>query len=955
MAGYCGCSWKEPGDWQPQYLPRVSLKAHATILSSAARTTLTQTFVNPSSRVIKEIFYNFPLYDGVSVVGLECKVGSRLLYSKVKTKSQADADYQNAVAQQQTAAVMDHTSMNDVFVIRLGNVPAHGKIDVDITFVGELKQDSQTDGIRYTLPSKIAPRYGTTMSYSQTQLSPLGVPASLQGMSITVDVQMEKSLVIRELESISHRVKVSLGRVSSTPETSTFEPSQASASVIPQHNDAVLLEQDFVVLIKADGLNTPSALLERHPTIPNQCALMATLVPKFNLRPASPEVVFVIDRSGSMQPKIPTLKSALRVFLKSLPVGICFNICSFGTHYSFMWPTSQVYDASSLNQALEFVDTVCGDMGGTEMKRAVVATVENRLNFKDLDILILTDGQIFDQDQLFNFVREKAADNTARFFSLGIGEAASHSLIEGIARAGNGFCQSVTEYEELDRKIVRMLKGALTPHVHDYRVEVEYDTDTEPEFEFVSDTENLTESETEVEGKSADGDISMEETTRSSSQPISLYEENFQEDDMNVDEDGRAAGKLPTVTPPRAIQAPYNIPPLYPFIRTNVFLLMDPSSSEKIPKSLKFSATSKDGPLQLRIPICDIGTGETVHQLASRKAVIELEEGHGWLSHAKDENGNKFKRFHNGTRKRLAERECQRLGIKFQVTGKYCSFVALEECSSSSSAQQDEQHNTKEYAVEQTSPMKRPATSVGALRELAMTTPAPTGGVRHGGARGGGRGGARSGGIHDGGRGGGVLVGGRGGLQQLQQQQAHSQPAPLYASYYAGGQPISMSEYGPTAESREIGADEIGADYYHADYYHDHQILEDTTPLSKSPQMRVHELIQLQTFEGSWMWDEALFELLGHDSSAIKNKFVSLYSRANRSTEYGFSLEEQKVQATLLVLAWLVKTQLGSRGVWELVHDKGSQWVRLELKRMQSHGSPGAFIASIQDEIFSMI
>jgi hypothetical protein len=33
----------------------------------------------------------------------------------------------------------------------------------------------------------------------------------------------------------------------------------------------------------------------------------------------------------------------------------------------------------------------------------------------------------------------------------------------------------------------------------------------------------------------------------------------------------------------------------------------------------------------------------------------------------------------------------------------------------------------------------------------------------------------------------------------------------------------------------------------------------------------------------------------------------SLYSRANRLTEYGFSPEEQKVQATLVVLAWLMK------------------------------------------------
>ncbi|KAJ6125282.1 hypothetical protein N7471_012599 [Penicillium samsonianum] len=791
--------------------------------------------------------------------------------AKVKNKSQANADYQNAVAQHQTAAVMEHTSMNDVFVIRLGNFPASEKINVDITFVGELKQDSQTDGIRYTLPSTIAPRYGQAI-YDQPQLSSLssfGLPGNLQGMSITVDVQMEKGLVLRELESPSHRVKVSLGRVSSTLATSTaFEPSQASASVVSQQNNAsVVLEQDFVVLIKADGLDTPCALLERHPTIPNQRALMATLVPKFSLRPATPEVVFVIDRSGSMEPKIPTLKSALRVFLKSLPVGICFNICSFGSVYSFMWPTSQVYDASSLNQALAFVDTIEARMGGTEMERAVVATVQNRLNFKDLDVLILTDGEIFHQDHLFDFVREKAADNTARFFSLGIGKAASHSLIEGIARAGNGFCQSVTEYEELDRKVVRMLKGALTPHVHDYKLEIEYDTETEQEFDFVSETESL-DSETEVKYKEGDRDVPMEGTTRNSAQPISLYDENFQEPNTDVDAEKRAAEKLPTLTPPRAIQAPYSIPPLYPFIRRNVFLLTDPHASEKIPKSLKFSATSNDGPLEQRIPICDIGTGKTIHQLASRKAVIELEEGHGWLSHAKDENGNKFKQFHTETKQRLAERECQNLGIKFQVTGKYCSFVALEECSSSSSEQQDEQHTPMEHAVERISPIQQSARPLSAPRFLSAATSvrfsdAPR--VRTGGVR----------------------------------------RSPQY-----------------------------------------YQI----------PAMRMHELIQLQTFEGSWKWSNELFELLECNMSATIKKLATLYDSANRDIENGFPHgDEATVLATLLAMGWLLKKHMGSRGVWELVHAKASEWVRLELKKMQNQGAPGAIIASIRDEIVHMI
>lgn len=292
----CGCYYvpdKGPNCGYAYYLPQVSLKAHATIVSSAASTTLTQTFVNPSRSILKEVSYTFPLYDGVSVVGFECKVGDRLLHSKVKTTKQADRDYKDAVANKQSAAIMDHTSQNDAFVIRLGNVPAQGKVTVDITFVGELKQDTQTDGIRYTLPSTIAPRYGNQMLWSLPDMSPLGLPAALQGMSLTVDVQLEQGLILRELQSPSHQIKVSLGRTSYT-KTSSFEPSCASATLSSRNTTKeVLLQEDFVLLINADGLDTPRAMVETHPTIANQRALMATLVPKFALPPATPEVVFI--------------------------------------------------------------------------------------------------------------------------------------------------------------------------------------------------------------------------------------------------------------------------------------------------------------------------------------------------------------------------------------------------------------------------------------------------------------------------------------------------------------------------------------------------------------------------------------------------------------------------------------------------------------------------------------
>uniref|UniRef100_A0A8H7KEQ0 VWFA domain-containing protein n=1 Tax=Bionectria ochroleuca TaxID=29856 RepID=A0A8H7KEQ0_BIOOC len=227
------------------------------------------------------------------------------------------------------------------------------------------------------------------------------------------------------------------------------------------------MDKDFILQLSATKLGDPSAVLETHPTIPNQRALMATLVPKFNLPADKPEIVFVCDRSGSMGggQQIPNLINALNTFLRSLPVGVKFNICSFGSSYEFLWPRSESYSQDSLNKAVNYVKTFSANFGGTNMYQPVEETFKRRYEDMNLEVFLLTDGEIWDQEKLFELINAQVASTkgATRIFSLGIGHGVSHALIEGVARAGNGFAQTVADNEKMDKKVVRMLKGALTP------------------------------------------------------------------------------------------------------------------------------------------------------------------------------------------------------------------------------------------------------------------------------------------------------------------------------------------------------------------------------------------------------------------------------------------------------------------------------------------------------------
>lgn len=996
-----------------QFLPQVSLKAHATIFSTASRTTLTQTFVNPSNCILEEASYRFPLYDGVSVVGFQCHVGTRLLHSKVKTKEQANTDYQDAVDRDESAAIMDQSpTESDVFTIRLGNIPANEKVTVEITFIGELKQDAQLDGVRYTLPNSIAPRYQNVMTMPAPEQTS-GFPAQLEGISITVDILLEKASVIRDLQSPSHSPKVSLGRVSSTASDATgFELSQASATLRLGKDSQALLERDFVLVAKADGLDNPRALLESHSTIPRQRALMATLVPKFSLPPNKPEIVFVIDRSGSMGGNISTLKDALQVFLKSLPLGVCFNICSFGSTFSFLWPSSKVYDKSSLQDALSLVTQIDADMGGTNMQPAVEATVQNRLVGKDLEVLLLTDGEIMDQESLFRTVRETANGHTARFFTLGIGHAVSHALIEGVARAGQGFSQSVLQNEELDKSVIRMLKGALTPHIYDYKLEVDYDNAVDQGFEIVNPT-RIPPTETEVEASGvADEPVAL---------PISLFSDDFKEPESSSVIEGAPVDTLPVFSPPKSLQAPHKIPPLYPFIRTTAYLLLDPES-DRIPRSLTFSATYKQGPLCLRIPITDIGKGETIHQLASRKAVVELEERHGWLENVEDASGNPFKQLHSQTQEQIVARECQNLGIKYQITGKYCSFVALE--NDPDQANPSEKEEPKEYKAETLrvpvatsyhgfgghAPMMMmraqvmPAASAAASRKAKYVSPGQrSGGLFSGGPFGNTRSvpkplvqsqqnmqfaqspvasgpmfdqAASSAGVSSGG----LFGTNKSFPPKLAPRKAKGasaklksgKPPPLSQAFSSSVKPaptppahfqhhmqsaklpvVSGAMFGQAAASAIPYPDGIfgsarrfppPARLSQQDTFNQQGTVQSGSPTVETAKSKVHSLIGLQTFEGSWVWDQKLFLVTKIDMKETRYKLTAILRNSGKCDV--LAGREENVVATLMIMGLLKRDYQDCKDLWELVYEKADTWVQNEVAEMQSENFDAQSIAS---------
>ena len=315
------------------------------------------------------------------------------------------------------------------------------------------------------------------------------------------------------------------------------------------------------------------------------------------------------------------------------------------------------------------MDSFGADYGGTETLSAIKAAVENRYTDLPLDMVLLTDGDIWQQGQAFEYLAEEVEKTKGgiRLFPLGIGSGVSHSLVEGLARSGNGFAQTVQDGERMDKRVVRMLRGALSPHIYDYTLEVKYQA--EDDFDMVDKV---------YEEEDVQSVASSETTLKSKKNPVKKVISLFNKKENPEREPIKAADEpLPDVSVPKILQGPHKIPSLFAFSRTTVYLLLSPETIQKNPKTLVLRATSGAGPLHLDIPIQTLSQpGATVHQLAARKVVQDLEEGRGWVHDAKDE-GAKIKDRYPSRFDDVIKREAVRLGETYQIANRWCSFVAV--------------------------------------------------------------------------------------------------------------------------------------------------------------------------------------------------------------------------------------------------------------------------------------
>ncbi len=478
-------------------LPMEAMDVRASITGLSASIQVSQTFRNTLSDAM-EVTYIFPLPPRAAVSSFKLEVAGRLVEGIIKERGQARRDYQQAIDDGKRAAITEE-DRSGVFTMRAGNIMPGETAVVHLELVGPLAIEDGDPCFRF--PLVVAPRYmpgsaldgtsvgdGVAVDTDQVpDASRISPPVLLAGckspvrLSLEVDID-SGNLPLSGLRSSLHAV-ITEKRAGRT--CVRLQPGERL------NRDFILrfgLGAEDVGTQLSIGKDCPSPVedSEKHED-GNDGTIALTIVPPKASAPGRPrDVIFVLDRSGSMHGwKMVAARRAVGRMLDTLGDSDRYNVYAFDN--SIETPDhaggEALIKASDRNRfrTLEWLAGIDA-RGGTEMLSPIsrsFADLAGGYQERDRMMVLITDGQVGNEDHILRSVQKKMRN--VRVFTIGIDQAVNEGFLRRLAVMGGGSCALVESEDRLDDVMTHIHRRISTPvitelHVAGQGIQIDYDS-----------------------------------------------------------------------------------------------------------------------------------------------------------------------------------------------------------------------------------------------------------------------------------------------------------------------------------------------------------------------------------------------------------------------------------------------------------------------------------------------
>lgn len=450
-------------------LPLLAVSVRAEVTGLLYHLRLRQTFVNSHGRPL-EATYIFPLPDRAAVSRFRLRVAGRLVEGELKERGAARREYNQAIAQGHRAAIAEEERPG-TFTMRVGNIPPGERAEVELTLDGPLFFVESEATFRF--PLVVAPRYipgapldgasvggGTALDTDAVpDASRISPPVLLPGFPSPVRLDLEVRIDPAGLPFYGVR--------SSLHTTTVSEDSAGRLTLRLQPGER--LDRDFVLRFRI-GEDAVSSSLALHPDREGgaEGTFALTLVPPKVAGRRPRDVVFVLDRSGSMGGwKMVAARRAMARMVDTLTDSDRFQVYAFDDRIEALPGVAeqQLVPGSDRRRfrAVEFLAGVEA-RGGTEMAQPLQRAVDllcAGAGGRDRVLVLVTDGQVGNEAQILRALGDRLRQ--VRVFSLGIDRAVNEGFLRQLATLGGGACEIVESEARLDEVMDRVHRQIGTP------------------------------------------------------------------------------------------------------------------------------------------------------------------------------------------------------------------------------------------------------------------------------------------------------------------------------------------------------------------------------------------------------------------------------------------------------------------------------------------------------------
>ncbi len=425
-------------------LPLLGATLRGEARGGIARLVLEQAFENRFDQPL-HVTYRMPLPADGAVSAYAFEIDGRVIAGRVDKKQAAREQFERAVAEGKTAALLEQ-NRDDIFTQEIGNLPPKQRLIARITIDQRLAWLPEGEW-ELRFPTVIGPRFVSPTDATENDAHDVAIAVDPAGISARIQIAIgigDTMIAGRRPSSPSHGIRKDADGLLELETSGALDRDIVIRWPVATREVGLALD----VARKGDesfGLLT---------IVPPARAAKTVTMPR--------DLIVLLDTSGSMsgQP-LDTAKHVVSMMIESLGEQDRLEVIEFSNEPRRYKKEPVPGTAVAKREAIKWVRGLSAS-SSTEMGQAVREALSALRPGAQRQVVLVTDGYVGGEQQIVKLLHE-SLPKSCRLHVMGIGSAVNRSLATALARAGRGAEVLVGVGEDIERGCKRLMDRTASP------------------------------------------------------------------------------------------------------------------------------------------------------------------------------------------------------------------------------------------------------------------------------------------------------------------------------------------------------------------------------------------------------------------------------------------------------------------------------------------------------------